>query len=145
MEKNCGNCKYGKPFPINNAINNSSICCTLPNSLWEDCVMSNKRVCDSWEGEIGKREQILKDAIKCVCTDRESQYGNPEDNFTNIAKLWSAYMNGIYSFDAQDVAIMMALLKIGRIIGGQVKDDNYIDACGYIACAAEIATEEEEF
>lgn len=34
----------------------------------------------------------------------------------------------------------MALLKIGRITTGNAKEDNYVDACGYMACAAEIAT-----
>lgn len=31
------------------------------------------------------REECLKKAMEIVCTDRESQYGAPEDNFAKIA------------------------------------------------------------
>ena len=34
------------------------------------------------------REEILREAIKCVCTDRNEQYGEPEDNFSCIAEYW---------------------------------------------------------
>ena len=81
-----------------------------------------------------------------VTVDREAQYGSPEDNFQVIADLWNAYL---YAIDkdgegivvtAEDVGIMMSLLKIGRIATGQKKDDNYADLAGYAACAGEIAT-----
>lgn len=38
----------------------------------------------------------------------------------------------------EDVAAMMALLKIARIADGNSKDDNWIDGCGYLACGGEI-------
>lgn len=38
--------------------------------------------------------------------------------------------------EAEDVAIMMILLKIARIQTGTFKPDNYIDIAGYAACAA---------
>ena len=41
--------------------------------------------------------------------------------------------------EAEDVAIMMILLKIARIQTGTFKPDNYIDIAGYAACAAEVA------
>ena len=86
------------------------------------------------------RAEILQEAIKCVCQDRQDQYGNPENNFAKIADFWNTYMGErlMVQFDAEDVAIMMALLKIARITTGQPKADNYIDACGYIACAGEV-------
>ena len=34
---------------------------------------------------------------------------------------------------------MMALLKIARISSGTDKEDSFIDACGYMACAGECA------
>ena len=83
------------------------------------------------------RADILDEAKKCVCEDRESQYGSPEDSFELIAELWSSYLD--YAISPVDVAIMMSLLKIARIAGGRFKADSYIDACGYIACAGEIA------
>jgi hypothetical protein len=89
-----------------------------------------------------KRKEILDQAIKCVCQDRENEYGSPEDNFRTIAELWGVYLGyriepGI---DAEDVAMMMCLLKIARIATGEPKADNYIDLAGYSACAGEIAT-----
>ena len=35
--------------------------------------------------------------------------------------------------------LMMALFKVARVQTGSYKDDSFIDACGYIACAGEIA------
>ncbi|MDD4564823.1 MAG: DUF6378 domain-containing protein [Eubacteriales bacterium] len=90
-----------------------------------------------------KRAEILQTASGYVTKDRESQYGSPEDNFKIIAELWDIYLKGCAEdgpITAEDVAIMMALLKIGRIASGQKKSDNYIDLAGYAACAGEIAT-----
>ncbi len=83
------------------------------------------------------REECLKKAIEIVCTDRESQYGAPEDNFAKIADLWSVYLS--YAVTVDDVAMMMALLKIARASTGKFKADNYIDLAGYAACGMEIA------
>ena len=85
------------------------------------------------------RKEILKQATDAVCTDREGQYGSPEDNFRRIADLWTTYCGG-YSFEPKDVAMMMSLLKIARIATGKHKDDNYIDLAGYAACGAELGS-----
>lgn len=91
-----------------------------------------------------KRKEVLETAIKTVCTDREGQYGSPEDNFKFIAVLWNEYLahNGGGKLTGTDVAIMMALLKIARITTGIHKDDNYIDLAGYAACGAELGSRE---
>lgn len=86
---------------------------------------------------LGYRGVILEEAIRCVCQDRNDQYGEPEDVFALIANLWSVYLE--HDVSAHDVGMMMALLKIARIKDGRFKADSYIDAAGYIACAAEIA------
>jgi len=83
------------------------------------------------------RKDILDTATNCVCGQREEDYGTPEDSFRAIAALWSYWLGAPIS--THDVPIMMALLKIARIKTGQIKDDNYVDTCGYVACAAEIA------
>lgn len=90
------------------------------------------------------RAEILQAAEKCVCEDRQEQYGEPGDTFKAISLLLNAYKvsrknGGI--FNAHDAAIMMALVKIGRIATGQFKEDNYIDAAGYLAIAGELAGE----
>lgn len=92
--------------------------------------------------ETSVREEILNRAIKCVCTDRNTQYGEPEDSFRVISYLWETYLNR--PLTPHDVGIMMALLKIARIMTGQTKADNYVDAAGYIACAAQCKVERND-
>lgn len=82
------------------------------------------------------RAETLEKARVCVCGHRENEYGSPEDNFTTIANFWSVY-KGV-EFTANDVAMMMALLKITRIKTGTATDDSYVDLAGYAACGAEI-------
>lgn len=89
------------------------------------------------------RADILHAAEKCVCGQRETDYGTPEDNFKTIAELWEAYLNKACTrgvnvcVEAKDVAAMMALLKIARIAAGGGKADSWIDLAGYAACGAE--------
>lgn len=92
-----------------------------------------------------KREEVLEAARKCVCGDREEDYGSPENNFKRIADMWTAYMRGNCVSDGadiciapKDVAAMMALLKIARIASGNAKADNWIDLAGYAACGGEL-------
>ena len=82
------------------------------------------------------RAEILEQAKQIVCTDREETYGEPENNFSLIAALWSTYISREIS--PEDVAMMMVLLKIARIKTGKHKADNYIDLCGYASCAGEL-------
>lgn len=89
------------------------------------------------------RADILHAAEKCVCGQRETDYGTPEDNFKTIAELWETYLNKACTrgvnvrVEAKDVAVMMALLKIARIAAGGGKADSWIDLAGYAACGAE--------
>ena len=84
------------------------------------------------------RAEVLKKAEQITTTDREKQYGDPEDNFTAIAKMWSGYLN--CPVEPADVAAMMVLLKVARIGSGQTVADNWVDIAGYAACGAEIQT-----
>lgn len=88
------------------------------------------------------RTEILDAAKACVCGQREEDYGTPEDNFDMIAALWGVYLRkkGCVStyILPEDVAAMMALLKIARIAAGSAKADNWVDLAGYAACGGEI-------
>ena len=87
-----------------------------------------------------KRDEILEMAKKTITEDRNDQYGEPEDNFKEIARYWSLYLNK--KITAYDVAIMMTLFKLARMTTGKTKEDNFIDAIGYLACGAEIELKE---
>lgn len=89
-----------------------------------------------------KRKEILDETIRCVCSNREDQYGSPEDNFKTIADLWTIYKD--VEFTATDIAMMMSLLKIARIKTGTATNDSFVDLAGYAACGGEIAAKEDE-
>ena len=88
------------------------------------------------------RVSCLRNAESIVCSDRDQQYGDPENNFAQIANMWTSYLG--VEIVPEDVAMMMIMLKIARAKTGSYKEDNYIDIAGYAACAAEIATNNEE-
>lgn len=89
-----------------------------------------------------ERHEILEAAKRCVCGDREQDYGSPEKNFEVIADLWADYLQArgveIDFLEPKDVAAMLALLKIARIASGHAKEDNWIDLAGYAACGGEL-------
>ena len=92
------------------------------------------------------RAEILDSAKKCVCEDRNGQYGEPEDSFKYIAAYWEVYLRRNCVVEGADVcvtpadvAMMMALFKIARIETAEKPSlDSYVDAAGYIACGGGI-------
>ena len=85
------------------------------------------------------RKRVLNEAEKCVCGQREHEYGVPEDSFEMIGKLWTVYLDYATKIDAHDVAAMMALLKIARIAKSPDHMDSWCDLAGYASCGGEIA------
>lgn len=99
----------------------------------------------------GTRRDCLEQATECVTSDRAAAYGEPEDNFGNIADIWSAQGVRIYqdshgafrdehrSVNATDVALMMAGMKLARLRYNPGHNDSWVDMAGYAACGMEIA------
>lgn len=88
------------------------------------------------------RQYILDEAAKCVNTDRNAQYGEPEDSFRMIAELWEPYIRqkcvsagADVCVCAEDVAAMMALFKISRIATGQKKQTTGLTDAGILLAA----------
>lgn len=100
------------------------------------------------EAEPWTRQRVLKEAERCVCGNREQDYGTPEESFRAIAQLWEIYIRERMviltdvCFDPEDVAIMMALLKIARLANNPEHMDSWVDLAGYAACGGEIAGRE---
>jgi hypothetical protein len=88
-------------------------------------------------GAKNHREEALEKLKQIICHDRSDKYGQPENSFGDIAKLWEAYLD--HPITASDVAIMMGLLKIARIKGGAGGDDSYLDLAGYAICGLEVS------
>ena len=87
------------------------------------------------------RKEILKRSKDIVCSERETEYGDVNENFKIIANFWSDYLGVVIT--EKDVSCMMSLLKIARIKTGEPKLDNYIDAIGYLALGGEICANSE--
>lgn len=97
------------------------------------------------------RSEILDEAKRLTTGDRQAEYGEPWRVYGVVAQMMEAYLNGrraagdaVIKITAEDVLNIMALVKVGRIATGKVKDDSYIDLAGYAALAGEVATEGEE-
>jgi hypothetical protein len=75
---------------------------------------------------------ILSQAAALVNGDRQESYGSPEDNLWRIAGMWSAYLDA--EVTAEDVAVMMSLVKISRM-KNKYKKDNSVDGVGYLLLA----------
>lgn len=78
------------------------------------------------------RRAILLEAEEAVCSDRNKDYGDPEDNFADIANLWTAYAG--HQFTRTDVAIFMTLVKVARMKTSPSLKDHWVDIAGYAAC-----------
>lgn len=96
------------------------------------------------ESEHWTRKRVLSEAERCVCGQREQDYGTPEDSFQKIGTFWTAYLNCAVKIGAEDVAAMMALLKIARISENPQHMDSWVDGCGYFSCGGEIAGKETQ-
>lgn len=83
------------------------------------------------------RGGLLDRAKEIVTNDRQNTHGQPEDSFRRIADLWSGYLT--VGIQEQDVAVMMALVKVARIMENPQHADNWIDGAGYFACGGEVA------
>lgn len=91
------------------------------------------------------RRDILEKAIFVTSGQRVQDYGNPETSFSVIAQMWEPFLrekcltpDGNIKLKGEDAAALMALFKLARVATGHDKADNYIDCCGYAACAGEL-------
>ncbi len=89
------------------------------------------------------KEEILKKARDLVTGDRNETHGDAFQNHAEIAEFWNIFLDKklkpMASITAEDVALMMVLMKISRNTQGKKNNlDNFIDMCGYAAIAGEI-------
>ena len=86
------------------------------------------------------RAKVLDIAKGYVTEDRAADHGDMEDNFIRIAALWNAHLGLIDFIKPHDVPVLMTLLKIARIGSNPKHMDNWVDACGYMACGGEVVS-----
>ena len=100
---------------------------------------------ENWREEVPMKQtwdraKVLDTAKGYVTKDRAADHGDMEDNFKRIALYWNAHLGLIDFIKTEDVAAMMALLKIARIHSNPTHIDNWVDACGYMACGGEVVS-----
>jgi hypothetical protein len=98
---------------------------------------SNENNPETFDGnqEMRCAADLLDEAKRLVCSDRNKSYGTPDDDFGRTAAMWTGYLQDILRspIKSNDVAWMMAMLKASRSRHA-IKRDNYVDAAGYLAC-----------
>ena len=90
------------------------------------------------------KKEILAKASDLISNDRNKSHGDAFNNHAEIAEFWNIFLdkklNPMASITADDVAIMMILLKISRPTQGDKNNmDNFVDMAGYAAIAGEIS------
>lgn len=133
--------------------------CEKDDDFRDECFYNGESIPAQWEPiktvkqeeKPSPREEILREAITCVCTDRNQQYGEAEDSFRMIGDLWGRYIaekcldvctdeNGEACCHVEilpeDVALLMVLFKVCRgATGEKITKDTLVDIAGYAACA----------
>ena len=73
---------------------------------------------------------VCQEADFLVHGEKNKSYGNPSENFDNIARMWSVILKKEVS--AHDVGLCMVATKVAREINVH-KRDNLVDIAGYAA------------
>lgn len=83
----------------------------------------------------GLQTHVLEAAGKIVRGERNTVYGEPEDNFHRIALFWQAYFENTgrsgARVNATDVSALMRLMKEARLCNTPDHLDSFIDLIGY--------------
>jgi hypothetical protein len=93
-----------------------------------------------------RRAEFLETVRNFVCKDRNVTHGDAEDNFHDVATLWQTYLQGTppQNLNSVDVAIMMCLFKVSRIMANPKNMENWHDLAGYAACGGGIVMKQLE-
>ena len=83
------------------------------------------------------RDALLEEAGNLINHNREKDYGEASKNFQDIAAGWSLILDR--SVEPEDVALMMAWLKIARLFKSPDHRDSWIDLIGYAALGGELS------
>ena len=90
--------------------------------------------------------EMLEHAAGLVGGQRAQDYGDKTLNHQRIADLWNAWLTESRRKDwaegyitAYDVAMMMLLVKVARLMHSPGHQDSHVDIAGYAAILEEIA------
>lgn len=88
-----------------------------------------------------RRRAVVREVESCVCQNRNSSYGEAEDNFRRIADIANVVLEKKLAtpLDELDVALFSACIKMGRLAHMPEHMDSLVDLAGYAVCGAGIA------
>ena len=91
-----------------------------------------------------KIKEVLDRTAQIVLVDRQKEYNQTSktEMHSRIAEAWSATLGRMVT--PHEVALCMVQLKVIRAACQPGHEDSYVDACGYMAIAAEIMHEEKD-
>ncbi len=90
-------------------------------------------------------EDMLRHAASLVGGQRAKDYGDKTENHQRIADLWNYWLDSKFGkITAYDVAIMMLLLKVARLMHTPGHSDSHVDIAGYASIAEEISRKQEK-
>tara|TARA_R100000935_G_C2837381_1_gene168916 strand:- start:2203 stop:2490 length:288 start_codon:yes stop_codon:yes gene_type:complete len=88
------------------------------------------------------KSEILLKAAELVNGGRQETHGDIKTNHEQIAEFWNILLDEklkpAAAITSDEVATMMALLKISRSQQGKSNVDDYVDAAAYMAIAGEL-------
>jgi len=93
------------------------------------------------------RRDLLAKADRAVNGDRNKDYGDPTRDFERQAVMVQAYLEGIVEtrgelrIEPHDIAAIMTIVKVARLVTSPDKEDHWVDIAGYAACGWDCAVE----
>tara|TARA_B110000046_G_scaffold159090_1_gene171421 strand:- start:470 stop:787 length:318 start_codon:yes stop_codon:yes gene_type:complete len=87
------------------------------------------------------RDLPLDEAKKIINHDRNKEYGEPADNFRDIAEMMTILLRPVLkdgkSIRVEHVAMTMMAVKLSRMTTSPAKLDTWVDLAGYVGTGYE--------
>jgi len=100
------------------------------------------------DGVERRNPSLLERADAIINGDRQQDYGDKLQNFSQIAMLWQGTLATKLAPDAaitpEDVALCMIQVKIARLAKTPDHEDSILDVAGYAGCYSLIQKERNE-
>jgi len=94
------------------------------------------------------RTDVLLEAIQLINEDRNVDYGDPYDNFKDIADMLNVLLKPILkdgtSVQCHHVTMIMIAVKLSRMTTSPFKRDSWVDIAGYIGAGWEATATENQ-
>ena len=90
-----------------------------------------------------KAEEILLHAAELISGPRDQEYGDRLLSFTNIVKLWNAYLGDRIDppLEPGEIGVLLSLMKTARLKSNR-KPDTFVDGSAYLALAGEMMADD---